>query len=97
MHLVLVESDVVVTGGKHVSNLFVFVIFVQVLQGLDYLHTRCKIIHTDVKPENILLCPAEGSGSSYPPAGNQAECTGAFQNPTSFSFLKCHKGFYLVC
>ncbi|XP_056249131.1 SRSF protein kinase 1b isoform X3 [Seriola aureovittata] len=27
----------------------------QVLQGLDYLHTRCKIIHTDIKPENILL------------------------------------------
>ncbi|XP_035008044.1 SRSF protein kinase 1b isoform X4 [Hippoglossus stenolepis] len=27
----------------------------QVLQGLDYLHTKCKIIHTDIKPENILL------------------------------------------
>ncbi|CAG5988360.1 unnamed protein product [Menidia menidia] len=26
-----------------------------VLQGLDYLHTKCKIIHTDIKPENILL------------------------------------------
>lgn len=29
--------------------------FPQVLQGLDYLHTKCKIIHTDIKPENILL------------------------------------------
>nr|DBA19939.1 TPA: hypothetical protein GDO54_015694 [Pyxicephalus adspersus] len=28
----------------------------QVLQGLDYLHTKCKMIHTDLKPENILLC-----------------------------------------
>ncbi|TTB56407.1 SRSF protein kinase 3 [Bagarius yarrelli] len=27
----------------------------QVLHGLDYLHTKCKIIHTDIKPENILL------------------------------------------
>lgn len=27
----------------------------QVLAGLDYLHTRCHIIHTDIKPENILL------------------------------------------
>uniref|UniRef100_A0A8D0E606 non-specific serine/threonine protein kinase n=1 Tax=Salvator merianae TaxID=96440 RepID=A0A8D0E606_SALMN len=28
----------------------------QVLQGLEYLHTKCRIIHTDIKPENILLC-----------------------------------------
>ncbi|XP_078063757.1 SRSF protein kinase 3-like, partial [Mustelus asterias] len=27
----------------------------QVLQGLHYLHSKCKIIHTDIKPENILL------------------------------------------
>ncbi|XP_075951350.1 SRSF protein kinase 1a [Anarhichas minor] len=27
----------------------------QVLQGLDYLHTQCQIIHTDIKPENILM------------------------------------------
>ncbi|XP_063952940.1 SRSF protein kinase 3-like isoform X1 [Lytechinus pictus] len=31
----------------------------QVLEGLDYLHTKCKIIHTDIKPENILLCVDE--------------------------------------
>lgn len=28
----------------------------QVLEGLHYLHTKCDIIHTDIKPENILLC-----------------------------------------
>lgn len=28
----------------------------QVLLGLDYLHTECKIIHTDLKPENVLIC-----------------------------------------
>uniref|UniRef100_A0A672PSZ7 non-specific serine/threonine protein kinase n=1 Tax=Sinocyclocheilus grahami TaxID=75366 RepID=A0A672PSZ7_SINGR len=27
----------------------------QVIQGLDYLHTKCQIIHTDIKPENILM------------------------------------------
>ncbi|XP_020816368.1 SRSF protein kinase 3 isoform X4 [Drosophila serrata] len=27
----------------------------QVLEGLDYLHGKCSIIHTDIKPENILL------------------------------------------
>lgn len=31
----------------------------QVLQGLDYLHRKCKIIHTDIKPENILMCVDE--------------------------------------
>ncbi|KAJ9580415.1 hypothetical protein L9F63_003939 [Diploptera punctata] len=33
----------------------------QVLQGLHYLHTKCKIIHTDIKPENVLLCIDEAS------------------------------------
>jgi len=27
----------------------------QVLIGLDYMHTRCEMIHTDLKPENVLL------------------------------------------
>lgn len=27
----------------------------QVLQGVAYLHNECKIIHTDIKPENVLL------------------------------------------
>lgn len=28
----------------------------QMLEGLDLLHRQCGIIHTDMKPENILLC-----------------------------------------
>jgi serine/threonine protein kinase len=28
----------------------------QVLMGIDYLHRECTIIHTDLKPENVLVC-----------------------------------------
>eukprot|EP00923_Selenidium_pygospionis_P028222 GHVN01050839.1.p1 GENE.GHVN01050839.1~~GHVN01050839.1.p1 ORF type:complete len:979 (+),score=221.71 GHVN01050839.1:2704-5640(+) len=31
-------------------------IAVHILVGLDYLHTHCHIIHTDLKPENVLMC-----------------------------------------
>lgn len=27
----------------------------QILEGLHFLHIKCNIIHTDIKPENILL------------------------------------------
>ena len=30
----------------------------QVLQGLDFLHSQAGIIHTDIKPENVLLAGA---------------------------------------
>jgi serine/threonine protein kinase len=28
----------------------------QILEGLNYLHTKCEIVHADIKPENILIC-----------------------------------------
>jgi len=31
------------------------IIIKQLLEGLDYLHRKCKIIHTDIKPENVLV------------------------------------------
>ncbi|EJD75629.1 CMGC/SRPK protein kinase, variant 2 [Loa loa] len=31
------------------------VIIKQVLEGLQYLHDKCQIIHTDIKPENVLV------------------------------------------
>lgn len=31
----------------------------QCLIGLDYLHRMCNIIHTDLKPENVLICLTE--------------------------------------
>jgi len=35
------------------------IILRQILEALDYLHRKCRIIHTDIKPENILLCADE--------------------------------------
>jgi serine/threonine-protein kinase SRPK3 len=31
----------------------------QVLMGLDYLHRICRIIHTDLKPENVIVSLTE--------------------------------------
>jgi len=28
----------------------------QCLIGLDYMHRMCKILHTDFKPENVVIC-----------------------------------------
>lgn len=33
----------------------------QVLLGLSYLHDKCHIIHTDIKPENILVCLSDSA------------------------------------
>uniref|UniRef100_A0A3P9LQ96 non-specific serine/threonine protein kinase n=1 Tax=Oryzias latipes TaxID=8090 RepID=A0A3P9LQ96_ORYLA len=43
-------------GNPGLPRPWVKQILSQVLRGLDHLHSRCKIIHTDIKPENILLC-----------------------------------------
>ena len=50
-----------VNNYKGVRMTIVRRIIRQTLQGLESLHNKCKIIHTDIKPENILfaLTPEE--------------------------------------
>ncbi|KAF7367240.1 Protein kinase dsk1 [Mycena sanguinolenta] len=40
---------------KGVPRALVKVITQQVLLGLEYLHDECDLVHTDIKPENILI------------------------------------------
>uniref|UniRef100_A0A665WUX8 non-specific serine/threonine protein kinase n=1 Tax=Echeneis naucrates TaxID=173247 RepID=A0A665WUX8_ECHNA len=61
----------------------------QVLQGLDYLHTRCKIIHTDIKPENILLTVNEPYIKKMAAEATQWQKTGIA--PPSGSMAKMSK------
>ncbi|XP_044765761.1 SRSF protein kinase 3-like isoform X2 [Coccinella septempunctata] len=49
LHLII-QSDY---QGIHIPG--VKTIVRQVLEGLVYLHDECNIIHTDIKPENILI------------------------------------------
>ncbi|XP_053572529.1 SRSF protein kinase 2 isoform X3 [Bombina bombina] len=75
----------------------------QVLQGLDYLHSKCKIIHTDIKPENILMCvddsyvrrmaaeATEWQKAGAPPPSGSAVSTAPQQKPVSISVGKISK------
>ncbi|KAJ8017132.1 hypothetical protein DPEC_G00014580 [Dallia pectoralis] len=60
------EFKVAGVNGIRLSVSCVKQVIAQVLQALDYLHTQCKIIHTDIKPENILLCLKEQDPGQTP-------------------------------
>ncbi|KAJ0064657.1 hypothetical protein NL108_011520 [Boleophthalmus pectinirostris] len=55
-------------------------VLTQVLQGLAYLHFQCKIIHTDIKPENILLCANQTNSS---PGGTGCSSVNSVNNNLS--------------
>ena len=55
-----------------------YLCLLQVLLGLDYLHTKCKIIHTDLKPENILVCIGEKHIQQLVAEAKQAKEAGVY-------------------
>ncbi|XP_016364530.1 SRSF protein kinase 3-like [Sinocyclocheilus rhinocerous] len=58
-------------GNPGLSLTCVKHVITQVLEGLEYLHSHCKIIHTDIKPENIMLCLTSQSSSRLPGGAKQ--------------------------
>ena len=46
--------------------------------GLDYLHTQCQIIHTDIKPENILLCVSDEYVKKLADEGANSKSAGTY-------------------
>ncbi|XP_023036909.1 SRSF protein kinase 3 [Drosophila willistoni] len=57
----------------------------QILEGLDYLHSCCKIIHTDIKPENVLLCVDEPHVRSLATEATQLYCMNSKMYPSLVS------------
>ncbi|VWU52814.1 serine/threonine protein kinase, partial [Hepatocystis sp. ex Piliocolobus tephrosceles] len=47
-----------------------------VLIGLEYLHDVCKIIHTDIKPENVLVSPLVSIPRPRPVGADETETNG---------------------
>ncbi|KAF8877562.1 kinase-like domain-containing protein [Gymnopilus junonius] len=62
----------------------------QLLLGLDYLHQECDIIHTDIKPANILFVPPGNVSTFFEDAlgsGNSAEVSTG-RNPEGMLILR---------
>lgn len=73
-------------------HLFVF----EVLQGLDYLHTKCEIIHTDIKPENILMSVDEPYVRKLAAEATEWQRAGAPPPSGSASMTTTHTRTYLM-
>ncbi|EDW01828.1 SRSF protein kinase 1 [Drosophila grimshawi] len=57
----------------------------QILEGLDYLHSCCKIVHTDIKPENVLVCVDEPHVRSMAVEATQLYCMNSKMYPSLVS------------
>lgn len=63
----------------------------QLLQGLEYLHDSCKIIHTDIKPENVLMCLSARDLKDIVQKGKPAEVSVGETNANGKKLTKSQK------
>ena len=61
----------------------------QVLLGVDYLHRFCGIIHTDIKPENILLCVSDEYIKKLALGGAKSKSAGNIDSKSFPNLLSC--------
>ncbi|KAI0294271.1 kinase-like domain-containing protein [Multifurca ochricompacta] len=70
----------------------------QILLGLDYMHRCCGVIHTDLKPENVLICienlvgvpPSRGRGGNQTPRPESVFITGSQPLPSPLPLTALH-------
>ena len=67
----------------------------QTLQGLDYIHRECNMIHTDIKPENILLETNEREAHASARSIKELWTTGQHL-PHSAGTVNAVSNFYLI-
>lgn len=64
----------------------------QCLIGLDYLHRICKIIHTDLKPENVSLCLTQAELDEIYSKGRLSSTKDQKQMPSQITELFSARG-----
>lgn len=98
MHLVLVEFDVVITGGKHESNLFVFVIFVMLSRSCRASTTFTLAAKSSTRTSNQKTSCCVQQRAAAPPIRQQGlrqNAQACFSTPLVFLSLNATKGFIL--
>ncbi|PPQ69930.1 hypothetical protein CVT26_013255 [Gymnopilus dilepis] len=62
---------------------FLRIVMRQILLGLSFLHDECQIIHTDIKPGNILLAPPRDSSLFFAGATGPSDSVETFESEST--------------
>ena len=87
-----IENDRKVINKKSLFHYYIASqLFIQILEGVHYLHTRSpQIIHRDLKPENILIKINENNENIVKIADMGLICLHNNTNERNVSLKQCH-------